>query len=113
MALFTALLVTVLTGFTGLVYEVTKTGTVLASFASPESGPQGITFDGTDFWYADNNSNDIYQLAGPNSILYSAAAYTMTIDVTDVTTGSVVSITSSSVVLSVPTWPLSADTATS
>ena len=65
-----------------LIYELDTAGNVLSSFVSPDTGAAGITFDGTDFWHADNDTNDIYQLAGPNSTVYSAAAYTMTIDVT-------------------------------
>ena len=67
-----------------LIYELDTAGNVLSSFASPDTGAAGITFDGTDFWHADTDTNDMYQLAGPNGTAYSAAAYTMTIDVTPV-----------------------------
>ena len=66
------------------VYELSTTGVLLSSFAAPDTGPAGITFDGTNFWHADTDTNDIYQLAGPNSYVFSAAAYTMTVDVTPV-----------------------------
>ena len=65
-----------------LIYELNTSGAVLSSFAAPDTGAAGITFDGTDFWHADSNTQDIFQLAGPNSVTYSAAAYTMTVDVT-------------------------------
>ena len=66
-----------------LVYELNPAdGTVLSSFAAPDTGAAGITFDGTDFWHANNGPDTIYQLTGPNIVAFSAASYTMTVDVT-------------------------------
>ena len=67
-----------------VVRELNTTGTELSTFALPDTGGAGITFDGTNFWHADTDTNDMYQLAGSNTTTYSAAAYTMTIDVTAV-----------------------------
>ena len=67
-----------------LIYELNTAGSVLSSFAAPSTGAAGITFDGQEFWHADADVDTIYQLAGPGSPVFSAAAYTMTIDVTAV-----------------------------
>uniref|UniRef100_UPI0035664008 DUF4347 domain-containing protein n=1 Tax=Psychromonas sp. TaxID=1884585 RepID=UPI0035664008 len=66
------------------IIQIDTDGTFISSFTSPSTHATGLTFDGIEFWHADADTDIIYQLAGSNSVGYSASAYTMTIDVTAV-----------------------------
>ncbi len=44
---------------------------VVSSFASPGSSPWGLTYDGTNLWNSDDNTEEVYKLSTTGSILSS------------------------------------------
>ena len=44
------------------IYKLTTDGIIVANFTSPGTAPYGLTFDGTNLWLADSDTDMIYKL---------------------------------------------------
>ena len=49
------------------------TGDVISSFSAPGTNPRGLTWDGTNLWLADSNTDLIYELTTTGTVLSSFA----------------------------------------
>jgi len=48
---------------TGKIYKMDQTGSIVSSFVSPSSSPEGIGFDADDsIWHVDSGTTKIYKM---------------------------------------------------
>ncbi|MCZ6779858.1 MAG: hypothetical protein O7F16_12960, partial [Acidobacteria bacterium] len=57
----------------GSVPSLAATGDVISSFSAPGTNPRGLTWDGTNLWLADSNTDLIYELTTTGTVLSSFA----------------------------------------